>query len=168
MIIFGIDPGLTGAIAVFMCGEFYSKFEAVYDMPITPTGKGGSKVLNQVDAHALGQIIAKYTNNNIHVVAYLERVHTMPLQGVASNGSLMHSLGVVEGALGMASIKTVMVTPQKWKKHWGLIGTAKSAAVDLAKKEFPESGIKLKKHSGKADAVLIGAFGAKYNKFLEA
>lgn len=168
MVIFGIDPGLTGAISVFICGEFHTTFDAVFDMPIINVGKGSSKVKNQIDAHAFGKIISRYYNSNIHIVAYLERVHTMPLQGVASNGSLMHSLGVVEGALGMAGVKTVMVDPQKWKKHWGLIGTKKDAAVDLVMKEFPDSPVKLKKHSGRADSILIGAFGARYNKFLEA
>jgi crossover junction endodeoxyribonuclease RuvC len=72
-----------------------------------------------------------------------------------------HSCGTVMGVLGALDIPHTMVTPQKWKKAAGLIGTDKDAARSRAIQLWPtwtELGSK-GKGQALADAALIAKFG---------
>jgi len=110
-IMIGIDPGQTGAIAAIQNG----KVIALYDMPTMPRihGKG-----QQVDGYALSMMLLDLQGPKM---AFVEAVHAMPGQGVASSFRFGESLGVVFGVLGALSLPVRMITPQIWKKRFGLI-----------------------------------------------
>jgi crossover junction endodeoxyribonuclease RuvC len=157
MITIGIDPGLTGAISIFKNGEFVH----VEDMPVIEklTGKG-----KMVDARELRAICecAEITTY------WIEDVHAMPGQGVSSMFSFGRSLGVIEGVTAGQAIN--YVNPRKWKKHFGLSGKDKDAARTMAKLKFPDAAEHLtrKKDIGRADAILIGAYGVSQTTEQEA
>ena len=54
-----------------------------------------------------------------------------------------------------------LVSPQAWKKHFNLIGTEKTASVDLAADIFGQEQFKFKKDHNKADSALIACYGAQ-------
>ena len=144
----GIDPGQTGAIAVFRD----SIPVEVYDMPVMARVRGSGE---EVNAHELGSILAQYTRDGSE--ALLESVSAMPGQGVSSMFRFGEGFGVVKGVLGALGIPYSLVTPQRWKKQYGLIGKDKDAARSLAITRYPGMADKLKrkKDVGRADAILI-------------
>lgn len=146
MRILGFDPGITGAIAVIGGGR-----AMVYDMPIAKLKKGKNAVM----AAELWKLCA-----SLHFDAvYCEQVSAMPGQGVSSAFSFGRSLGVIEGVAASFGKPFHLVTPQRWKKHFGLIGTDKDAARTIASQLFPEAELSRKKDIGRADALLIARYG---------
>lgn len=144
----GIDPGVMGAMAVlddkFRCIE-------LHDMPTMPLGK---KHL-QINAAALADLFNHYPPCHV----YLEEVHAMPKQGVSSTFNFGTSYGVVQGVCGALDFPLILVRPAAWKKSARLVGKPKDAARTLAQHLYPEQNLSLKKHLGRADALLIARFG---------
>ena len=147
--IISIDPGLSGAVAVFsLAGEL----NTVFDIPTSAktSGKG-----NQINAVLLAESVQQWARVTKAIV---ERVHAMPGQGVTSMFGFGRSMGVIEGVLAAQNIPIDWITPQKWKKIHGLIGKDKDASRTLVIEKYPEKyeWFKRKKDIGRADAVLIG------------
>jgi len=149
MNIIGIDPGLTGAVAII--GDYGIN---LIDMPVVAKSTRGK----QVDGAALAQI---FLEERTRAFVYLEQVGAMPGQGVTSMFNFGHGYGIVQGVLYSLCIPFQLVTPQKWKKHHGLIGKQKDMARTLCIQRHPElSGqLKRKKDIGRADALLIAEYG---------
>ena len=155
MIIISADPGITGALAVFDDTGCIN----VFDMPTKPKASGKGL---QIDAKEIYTLI-----NNVYKIeksiqaSFIETVGTHPGQGVVSAFSFGKSAGIIEGVVGSFDIPIRMVSPQTWKARAGLIGTKKDAARILAIDLCPEikDKLTLKKHSGRADAILIGMYG---------
>ena len=95
----------------------------------------------------------------------VEDVHTMPGQGIASSGKFMRAAGAIEAVAALAGDSVVLVRPQVWKKHYGLIGTEKKKSLELARILWPDAKLTLVKHHGRADALLMASWRLKhYNK----
>lgn len=165
MAVIAIDPGLTGALALFEVdnerpfGTYDLKIE-VADMPVS-VGSSKGTVKNEVDAAGLTNLLKRWLSTAGHVSAVVvERVAAMPGQGVASMLSLGDSRGVVRGVVQALGLRMVDVTPQKWKKGMGLIGKDKDASRTLALRLYPRLADKLarKKDHGRADATMLGQY----------
>lgn len=140
--VIGVDPGLTGAIAIV---DQAHQLVAVYDMPV---GDGA------VSAHQLA-VLGNWDDPR-YGPAVIEDVHSMPKQGVSSSFGFGRSKGVVEGVMAMARRPLVYVSPSVWKRRMGLSkdkGASRQRAVEL----WPEwaASFKLVKHDGRAEAALI-------------
>lgn len=151
--IIGVDPGLSGAITVLRDGEVLQ----VYDMPIIASlhGKG-----NTIDLEELSDRFRLYL---VHqpITVFIEAVHSMPNQGVASSFKFGR-MSMAPEAISVALGYTVrLVTPQSWKKHFGLIGREKSASRAKAQVEFSNNKdyFKRSKDDGRADSALIALYG---------
>ena len=85
----------------------------------------------------------------------------MPGQGVTSMFNFGRSLGCIEGVISAYQINTQWVTPQAWKKHFGLLKKPKDAARTYVIDRFPTNLdlFKRKKDGGRADATLIALHG---------
>jgi len=147
----GIDPGISGAIVVL-------EDDIPVEWSLMPTMKIGSQ--NRVNAVALAALLRGYGNDN-KVFAYVEQVHAMPKQGVASMFSFGHSCGVIAGVLGAFEIPVTYVTPQLWKMRARLTNKDKDAARSLAIQMWPHWRELDKKGAGQAlaDAALIARYG---------
>jgi len=149
MITIGIDPGLTGAVAIYRQNGIW-----LYDMPLCSklTGKG-----QQVNLAALAELLRGIGDAD----CWLEQVGPMPGQGVTSMFGFGRTVGQIEGVVSALGLPVRYVTPQKWKKPLGLIGRDKDAARTLAIQRFPEIAAKLsrKKDGGRADALWIAYHG---------
>ncbi len=146
--VIGIDPGLSGAIALLRNGEFAE----VWDMPTMGRGSGTKQ---QVNAAAVGLLLRECPPCK----AWIEQVGAMPGQGVSSMFNFGKATGAVLGALGALQFPQESVTPQKWKREFGLIGKDKDIARTHAIQLMPTAPLSLKKHGGRADALLIALYG---------
>ena len=140
-----IDPGVGGALGVL---DFEGNFLDVIDLPTRLTGV---KKQREMDPIALA-ILLNHINPEIFI---LEKVHAMPSQGVTSTMNFGINFGILKGAIGAFHITPTLVTPQKWKKHFDLIGKSKDDARLFAQRIFPTAPLNLKKHVDRADALLM-------------
>ena len=155
MIIIGIDPGLSGAIAILQ----NNKVKSIFDTPVMSEGKKNKR---QVNGHQmyneLSSRIKGHDAQNINVI--VEQVSAMPGQGVTSMFNFGQSFGVIKGICAAMQLPIFFVRPAKWKKHFELINSQKDASRTKAIEMFPKisSILSKKKDSNKADAILIASF----------
>lgn len=144
--VIGIDPGVSGAVAWLLeSGEFYR----AVDMPTMKLGKS-----SRVNAAELSRCLRDFRPSH----AVVERVASMPKQGVASTFAFGHSAGVLEGILAALGIPYELVTPQSWKRHFGLLGADKDASRAKAIQLYPDAPLGRKKDVGRADAMLLARY----------
>ena len=155
MIIFGIDPGVSGAISVLE----NKKIIEIFDMPTMIDGKKSKRQVNgsQVTNIIKGQL---NINKEKETIVVVEHVNAMPGQGVTSMFNFGQSFGVIKGICSALSLPIYFVRPTKWKKHFNLIKTNKDASRTKVIQTYPEISSKLsrKKDSNKADAILIARY----------
>ena len=155
MIIFGIDPGISGAISVLE----NKKVIEVFEMPTMIDGKKNKK---QVNGSQVTNIIKEKLNENKEkeIAVVVEHVNAMPGQGVTSMFNFGQSFGVIKGICSALSLPIYFVRPNKWKKYFNLIKTKKDASRTKVIEVYPEISNKLsrKKDSHKADAILIARY----------
>ena len=155
MIIFGIDPGVSGAISILE----NKKVIEVFDMPTMIDGKKNKK---QVNGAQVTNIIKERLDSEKEkeIAVVVEHVNAMPGQGVTSMFNFGQSFGVIKGICSALSLPIYFVRPIKWKKHFNLIKTNKDASRTKVIEVYPEISSKLhrKKDSNKADAILIARY----------
>ena len=156
MIIFGIDPGVSGAICVLKEGKILE----VYEMPTMIDGKKNKR---QVNGAEVTNIFLKNLNNEYKAKVVVEHVTAMPGQGVTSMFNFGQSFGVLKGICAALKLPIYFVRPVKWKKHFNLIKTNKDASRTKVIEIFPyiSSKISRKKDSNKADSILIAKYFEK-------
>jgi crossover junction endodeoxyribonuclease RuvC len=164
MITMGVDPGLSGAVAVIRDGV---ELIALIDMPVVQSGGGGSKVQKMVDGHSLYKslaelpIYAEYVDGlgpfDAIVYALVERTTAMPGQGVSSMYSMGHSRGVAEGVLGALKVETFLVPAAVWKRHMGYTADKEPIRAEM-RRVFPGAELHLKKHADRAEALAMALY----------
>jgi len=162
MIIFGIDPGVSGAI----CALRYGKIIEVYEMPTMIDGKKNKRQVNGAEVtNIFNKVIninlkATDGNNEDEVKVVVEHVTAMPGQGVTSMFNFGQSFGAIKGICAALKLPIYFVRPTKWKKHFNLIKTNKDASRTKVIEIYPNISSKLsrKKDSNKADAILIARY----------
>ncbi len=153
MKIIGIDPGLSGAIAVM----HDKKVINMYDMPVMAEGKKNKRQLN---SSQLVNIIKENINEDEDKIVVVEQVNAMPGQGVTSMFNFGQTFGAIKGVCAALKLPIFFVRPSKWKKHFELINSSKDASRTKVIEMYPAlSGQLAKKRDvNKSDAVLIAKF----------
>ena len=153
MIIFGIDPGVSGAISILE----NKKVIEIFDMPTMIDGKKNKR---QINGSEVTNIIKKRFNDGKEIIVVVEHVNAMPGQGVTSMFNFGQSFGVIKGICSALNLPIYFVRPTKWKKHFNLIKTNKDASRTKVIQTYPEisSQLSKKKDSNKADAILIARY----------
>lgn len=160
----GIDPGISGAIAVLADGEA----GVIVDMPVLKVGEN-----NEVDARQLALFIraARDFHPQATVTAVIERVRAMPPKrgadgeerkaGPQSSFNFGDHYGKAKAVLELLGIPYTRAEPASWKRQFGLTGKPKDASRVLALQRFPDAAYQLtrKKDNGRADALLIALYG---------
>ena len=139
--ILGIDPGVTGAIAVLRPEWEYS--HVVEDMPSNPRD--------------LWEMLKPWTMCH----AIVEQAQAMPKQGVSSTFKTGYGYGVIIGVLASLGIPYETVTPSVWKRAMGLQGKDKDASRSLARCYWPDAPLGRVKDHGRAEALLIAEYGRR-------
>lgn len=163
--IIGIDPGLSGAIALITDGRLI----CVEGMPTVM-----AKKKSRVDVRLLrGLLLGLDGFDNVSPV-YLEQVNAMPMQGVSSAFNFGRTYGEIRGVLIALNYEVHDVTPQTWKFNVGLRAVTgattkdrKNASRARAIELFPESApfFARAKDDGRAEAALIAHYGAMHQSF---
>jgi crossover junction endodeoxyribonuclease RuvC len=151
----GIDPGLSGAVAIISDDSL-----KVFDMPTMTVDRNG-KAKRQVSANELAELLNLYAGKDCHV--YVERVSAMAGQGVTSVFSFGRSFGMIEGILAALKMPVTFVAPATWTRAIGR-SPGKDASRARAMELFPnyEYFFKRVKDDGRADAALIAHWGKKH------
>ena len=160
MKIIGIDPGLSGAIAILENNQVLN----IFDMPVMSEGKKNKRQLNSA---LLVDLIKENIQLNEEVSVVVEQVNAMPGQGVTSMFNFGQSFGILKGICSAMQLPMYFVRPAKWKKYFNLINLEKDASRARAIEIFPyfSSQLSRKKDSNKADAILIASFYYETYKF---
>ena len=153
MKIIGIDPGLSGAIAVLK----ENKVKNIFDMPVMPEGKKNKRQLNSAQ---LVKLLKDNIEKDEEVAIVVEQVNAMPGQGVTSMFNFGQTFGAIKGICAALSLPIFFVRPAKWKKHFELINSSKDASRTKAIEMYPSISdlLSKKKDVNKSDAILIARF----------
>jgi crossover junction endodeoxyribonuclease RuvC len=165
----GIDPGVTGAAAFLTDGHAY-----VRDLPVLSV-PNQSRRESVIDASTLwdwfGEAETTFECPSAGVTVVLEK--TQAVRG--GNGlntqaktafSMGQSRGIIVAVTAIQGYGRIDVTPQRWKKHFSLIGCDKDASRTLAVERFPalRDVLKHKKHHNRAEALLLALWGKERNE----
>lgn len=171
----GIDPGITGALAVIDSGEI-----EIHDAVTQPDGKR-RKVNAGASAALLRDIQSDCKRDGKQLLVTLERSHAMPPMGFRKNKggeenamghgsigsfSLGYSFGMWVGVIETLEIPLLLVAPPRWKKDM-MNGAAKGkdASRDVCDKLFPGQRANWwarKLDHNRCDALLLASWGMKY------
>ena len=153
MKIIGIDPGLSGAIAITQD----NKVLEIYDMPVMAEGKKNKR---QINSAQLVNIIKENTKSNEDIAVVVEQVNAMPGQGVTSMFNFGQTFGAIKGVCAALKLPIFFVRPSKWKKYFELINSSKDSSRTKVIEMYPSlsSQLSKKKDVNKSDAILIARF----------
>lgn len=155
--IIGIDPGQSGGLAMVSQGG-----ELISGIRMAVLGHGKRKL---VDTSAIDDWLRSGRPLGAEGAlkgVVIEQVSSMPGQGVASTFNFGRHVGSVEGWALTAGAPTHWVTPQKWKKSFGLTSD-KRASLDRARLEFGDDPMwKTLANDGIAEAGLIALHWLRY------
>jgi crossover junction endodeoxyribonuclease RuvC len=152
--VIGIDPGLKGAIALIRSGDLIDAL----DMPLLD---------GQVDGAVICEFIRRqgFILGLHHTVpqVWIEKVHSMPKQGVTSVFTFGQAYGIAIGAAQASGATINYARPQEWKGHFGLSADKKESSA-LARDLFPDHLDRFKrvKDNGRAEAALIALYGLEH------
>jgi len=146
VIVIGIDPGISGAIARFNAKD--NSLE-IHDMPIMEVNKKKT-ISPQLVVNILKEAAAP---------VFIEKVAAMPGQGVTSMFNFGKGFGVLLGAAAGLGLQTTQVTPQQWMKALKC-QRGKDANRQRACELFPQYAdmFARKKDDGRADAALLAYY----------
>ena len=144
-LIIGIDPGQSGGIAWWTTD---------IGMSVTPMPETERDIYDTLShLFELG-----YEYDSGLKFAYLEQVHSMPKQGVASTFKFGMNYGFLRACLMGNGMPFETVTPQKWQKALGCLSKGdKNVTKRKAQELFPHNKVTHKT----ADALLICEYGRR-------
>ncbi len=150
----GVDPGLSGAIAVLDPAS--DQIMTIIDMPQLKRG-----ARSDLDLVKLASFIGTNAPNIKYAV--IEDVGAMPGQGVVSMFTFGKVTGVVVGMLAAHYIPIFYVKPSVWKFQMGLT-KSKDKSVVMARKLWPKQTelFSRMKDDGRAEAALMAHFGKRF------
>lgn len=142
----GIDPGKNGGIA---CID-------------TESGICYTEPYND---KALIDLCSSESRKGQNVMCCLEKVGAMPGQGVVSMFNFGQSVGYIKGVLEAFRIPYQEITPQKWKREFGLTSD-KAKSAEVCGKLFPDISLLAtercrKPHDGMAEALLMAEYARR-------
>jgi crossover junction endodeoxyribonuclease RuvC len=150
----GIDPGISGAIAVLDLETL-----DLIDGFVLPSGDGRINVadlLDHLDDLAplpIGQVV-------------IENVHSMPRQGVSTTFTFGRAFGTIEGVMLARRVPVDYIAPHVWKKKLSMPKDDKDGPRQWARRRWPQSDLFGTKVRGQAiaDAAALAVAWAQVNR----
>ena len=149
----GIDPGKSGG---------YSVIREELDGSVTVESciwddEGFLRKMSEIETQArlLGW----------NVCCAVEKVGSMPGQGVKGVFSFGHSAGYIEGVLRALGIPYQLVPPRVWKKAFSLTND-KKLSIEVCKKLFPNVDLRATERcrtdsDGKAESLMLALYAKR-------
>lgn len=158
MIVAGIDPGLSGAVAIL---DHDGSLLNVFDLPTVEEAHGKGTRSRIAPALLQDELIGDVRIS----VAYIEHVASSPQMGVTSSFRFGEAFGATLAVLQCCGIRTELVRPLVWKKALGLNNdgeVSRARAIEL----FPNSSdlFKRKMDHNRAEAALIAEYGRRMSR----
>lgn len=152
----GIDPGLTGAIAVLD----HTGMRHLADLPTMNRGAGTVK--RQINGAALTTYLREmlHDTDKHEVLVAIEKMGAMPKQGVASMLSIGLTAGIIEGVVAARGYRFELIPAAVWKKAMKVTATKEHARA-AAQRMFPAAELHLVKHHNRAEALLLAAWAQR-------
>ena len=143
----GLDPGKKGAMAII--GYSHETWET-YMCKIIP-----------YDPQEYIKALKQYNGATVCI----EQVHSISKQGIASSFTFGVMYGWLLGVLDAIGVSYQTVSPQKWKKHFGL-NSDKAKSVEVCKRLLPQADLKRtdrcrKDDDGMAEAALLAIYAKR-------
>lgn len=159
MIIVGCDPGLTGAIAVL---DHHGALTVIEDLPTCAIETAGpkAKVKRKIDARAMRDLLRRVVPANECAVFVMEDMQLLGGSSVQTMGALAHTRGILEAVALLCGMPMSYVTPQRWKKFYGL-DSDKTRCLHAARTLYPDAPLKLAKHHNRAESLLIARWALR-------
>ena len=157
----GIDPGLTGALAVL---DDEGAYMHVYDTPyIWRLRERPRKARVRLpDCVTMASLILRLVNAAQGATQLRVTIETQWARPGQSAAATFITGGGYWGWLGVLAafgVEAMDVSPQAWKREYVLLGKEKDASRGAAMGYFPTAPLSLKKHHNRADALLLAHYG---------
>lgn len=154
MLVAGIDPGLSGAVAI-LDG---TRLLTVFDIPTVEEAHGKGTRARIAPALFQDELIGDVRIS----VAFVEHVNSSPQMGVTSAFRFGEAFGAILAVLQCSGVRTELVRPQTWKKALGLNNdgeVSRARAIEL----WPDQSafFKRKMDHNRAEAALIAEWGRR-------
>jgi Holliday junction resolvasome RuvABC endonuclease subunit len=149
MRVLGVDPGsVSAAFAILDFG--HTPAAMVADVPV-------------VDRQVNAAEWARFVRSANADVAVVEKVASMPGQGVSSTFKFGMGAGILRGVIVGAGLPIIDAVPTVWKKYFKLDSDPEKARA-LAIRRFPKlDGLARKKDHNKAEALLMALWHIEVN-----
>lgn len=150
MIILGIDPGITGGLAIWN-GDL--KRLDVIDIPTV-----GEKAKRRVNVQELWAWLDRPEGID-H--CFVERAQAMPKQGSSSGFLYGRAVGALEAVVGCLNIPMTIIESIEWKRFHNLKKSDKEASRQRAIQLLPAFSLLMarKMDHGRAESALIAIYG---------
>ncbi len=156
-ILVGIDPGLTGAIAIVSEDEIIFYEMPVCDQSWSAWKKINKKVVRQkmVDSQKLWLILEKL--KKIPHKITIEAVTPLPTYGISSAWKFSGAFYTIITVCNLLGLNLNFITASSWKKKFNFTGMGKDAPRQTALRMYPhlKEALKYKYNQDKADALFI-------------
>lgn len=109
--------------------------------------------------------IAQTTSAKERIVVCVEKVGSMPHQGVTSSFNFGKSAGFIEGVLSALGLPYQLIPPQRWKKEFTL-NSEKQKSIEVCERLFPKANLLPTercrvKSDGMAEALLMAEYARR-------
>lgn len=155
----GIDPGISGAIAAV---DHRGRIISAHHLPVIKDGS-----TRRLHIARVAKMLREMTEDNPTCFVAVEKVHSMPKQGVRSSFRFGEAFGLLQGIAVGLSLPLVLVRPQEWKKQFLRFIDAddqKARSVIAASFRWPDLDLPLKKDHNKADAAFLAEYCRMYHQ----
>lgn len=145
----GVDPGKKGAMAIMGYSNTTGERYMMKIIPFDP--QEYIKTLKQFNG----------------ATVCIEQVHSISKQGIASSFTFGVMYGWLLGMLDTIGVSYQAVSPQKWKKDFGLLRSDKSKSVEVCQHLLPNANLyrteRCKKpDDGMAEAALLALYAKRH------
>lgn len=123
------------------------------------------KVARAFDAGEFLDLINELMHAQQAARCCLEKVSSMPGQGVASTFTFGMNFGWIKGVLELGEIPYQEIRPQQWKKEFSL-NSEKAKSIEVCRRLFPDVDLKRTPkcripHDGIAEALLMAEYARR-------
>ena len=155
MIVLGIDPGVSGALALLGPNGLLE----LASVPVCSNGVKRGTVAREVDAHATHELLRAWMGRHGAAAEFVLAAIERPL--AMRTGVTALSQGDSDGALRAIAAtwaqRVDRVNPATWKRRFGLIGKGKAESVAEARRLYG-GALPKRLRNDLAEAVLIAHF----------
>ncbi|XP_050236771.1 Holliday junction resolvase MOC1, chloroplastic [Mercurialis annua] len=158
--VIGVDPDLSGALALLKFDDSGCSAQ-VFDSPHLKI-MVGNKIRKRLDVKSIVQLLRSF-DAPVGTTAYIEQSTPFPQDGKQGWWSGGFGYGLWIGMLVASGFSVIPVASLAWKNEYELAGseTTKDDSRRVASTLFPSlsSSMQRKKDHGRAEALLIAAYG---------